>query len=452
MPYVTQTRTQPVSNIQNVHYYLGKYPELPTYTVIPGDSQTTMSWRTSRSDPIDQDEVLRAAQKGGIGAMNHQLSREYHDRFDNGHEFQTDKTYRIRPHNHEFASRRNLPIADPFYTYKGAFELFNAYGYGDFVSSIPYLTTSQMNVLGARAIRKTTPTKPEAGLAQALGELRERLPQLVGAAAARDLIRYQRKNRVHSSAAATASEHLNWQFGVLPTVNDIQKLARGVLHTSKIVKQYSRDSGKNIRRKAQLGSESRILGEYSVNGQFLMGTINGYSQEGNYYQGNSGRITIVDSMNQSSWFSGAYTYHLSTAHTALGRLARYEELANQLLGLRMNVDTVWELTPWSWLFDWMSDMGAFLANVSAFSDDSLVLRYGYVMTTTEATRTQTMQLPPLQPGGKGPAILTQYGVTLQKRRVKSTPYGFGLDVKAFSPKQWSILAALGISKTAGVLK
>jgi hypothetical protein len=34
----------------------------------------------------------------------------------------------------------------------------------------------------------------------------------------------------------------------------------------------------------------------------------------------------------------------------------------------------------------------------------------------------------------------------QKRRIKSTPFGFGLSPGSFTARQWSILAALGMTR------
>jgi hypothetical protein len=44
--------------------------------------------------------------------------------------------------------------------------------------------------------------------------------------------------------------------------------------------------------------------------------------------------------------------------------------------------------------------------------------------------------------------VTEYGVTT-KIRYPATPYGFGIAEDGLSPKQWSILAALGINRAAG---
>jgi len=52
----------------------------------------------------------------------------------------------------------------------------------------------------------------------------------------------------------------------------------------------------------------------------------------------------------------------------------------------------------------------------------------------------------LKDGSGGP--LSQTFVTEVKKRVKATPYGFGLDPDAYTGRQKAILAALGISRVA----
>jgi hypothetical protein len=34
----------------------------------------------------------------------------------------------------------------------------------------------------------------------------------------------------------------------------------------------------------------------------------------------------------------------------------------------------------------------------------------------------------------------------QKERVRATPYGFGLDLGSLNPRQWAILASLGLTR------
>lgn len=174
--------------------------------------------------------------------------------------------------------------------------------------------------------------------------------------------------------------------------------------------------------------------------------MNTYSMVGN------GVVTVVDEFYDSAWFSGAYTYYATELNQMFGKLSEYEAKANHLLGTRITPETVWELTPWSWLIDWYSNIGQIVHNASLLSQDSTVLRYGYVMHETHATRSFTVT------GLKGnftneplPAVTVSYSI-VAKRRTRATPYGFGIDVSSLSPRRWAILAALGMTKGSKSLR
>lgn len=85
-----------------------------------------------------------------------------------------------------------------------------------------------------------------------------------------------------------------------------------------------------------------------------------------------------------------------------------------------------------------------MSNVTAFADDGLVLRYGYVMQSTKTTVTSTLSGHRLG-GVAQPDLTMSYGRETKVRRV-ATPYGFGLNLDGLQPRQWAILAALGISR------
>lgn len=144
------------------------------------------------------------------------------------------------------------------------------------------------------------------------------------------------------------------------------------------------------------------------------------------------------------WFSGAYTYHLPTgyyAHQAVkGSIAK----ANDLLGLELTPEVLWNISPWTWLFDWAANIGDVVANATALQSDNLVIRYGYIMAQTSATNTYQLDGPSFYAGG--PGVLTAALGTILKQRVRATPFGFGLTTDAFTGRQWAILASLGITR------
>jgi hypothetical protein len=151
-----------------------------------------------------------------------------------------------------------------------------------------------------------------------------------------------------------------------------------------------------------------------------------------------------------SYFSGAFRIYDPELHFLEKRLAEFENNANTLLGTRLDPEVLWNLQPWTWLFDWVFNFGDILGNISAFSD-GIVMQYGYLMReenirkdirfssgvwSRTGTSTWVRSTDPLE------VTLT----TLRKRRVKASPFGFGLDPETFTESQWAILLALGMSK------
>jgi hypothetical protein len=132
------------------------------------------------------------------------------------------------------------------------------------------------------------------------------------------------------------------------------------------------------------------------------------------------------------------------------KLESYEQKAN-ILGTRLTPEVLWELAPWSWLFDWQANVGDILSNLSLLSADGLVMRYGYLMCHTLAYNRYVIPAGArFTPGVETGPIFTVLGRET-KERVRATPYGFGLNPDSFSIRQWAILGALGLTKTPRAL-
>jgi len=124
--------------------------------------------------------------------------------------------------------------------------------------------------------------------------------------------------------------------------------------------------------------------------------------------------------------------------------------ANHLLGLDLTAEVLWNLAPWSWLSDWVANTGDNISNASAFQQDGLVLRYGYLMVHRETYQTRRMDAVYDVRGNAllpGSIVLT----TTSKTREPATPYGFGIDTSSFTGHQWGILGALGMTKAPNLL-
>jgi len=417
---------------------------------VPKGDQTIDGFRTGKLDKSDlsegftqvsgsQQEFLKELEEENSGDLGRSSAQSWTGRnlgtADNGHEF-TSLRHSITWQPPVSMSRPTGPFGPVEYT---------GYCFPGFFQTTEYPTlslpsTAAVNADGAKLMSMAMPTKPEAALAQFVGELREKLPELVGWSSV------QERFGTHT----LGDEHLNLQFGIKPFINDLQKMARGVLHASKLTRQFSRDSGKNVRRQRHLNSQAHSE-ELAPGGGITM-ALYGDNPFERYIYDLIPAASITQSTTSDVWFSGAFTYYLSQAHSFLGRMESWEQKANHLLGIRMNASTVWELTPWSWLIDWHSDIGSFLSNASMLSEDSLVLRYGYVMHDIRCVKQISVQGLVPADTASAPRTLTSFCETRSKTRVRATPYGFGLNLESLSPSRWAILGALGMTKSPGKLR
>jgi len=256
----------------------------------------------------------------------------------------------------------------------------------------------------------------------------------------------------YGGPSALASEYLNQKFGILPTVADIQGLARALINFNNELRQFQRDAGRNVRRKRNL-VEDTVVNETTIGpGAIDLPSIQ-WPYEIKFFQDPLPPLKMTEVIRSRSWFSGAFSYYLDSSHTGyLGRMGVYEAKANHLLGTRLNVATIWELTPWTWLIDWFLDISTFVKNAELIADDSVVLRYGYVMHETVASREYSIAgIKPSDPSGSVPTRVSVILEYTRKLRKRASPYGFGVDLSNMSPSKWAILTALGMTKAPGVL-
>jgi hypothetical protein len=436
VPTVTSSRVFPAKTMSAQHY-IDSYAPPTDQEVRQFDSQITTSYRSKNRNRVDESADSFVSESGNRTDFMKELREENRTLgYDTGHEFQTERwTYECGMEN---ARLERTFFGTQLRSYNGWIEPSLYFTHSPFVQpAAPSIT--QINADGARLFGMTRPTEPEAGAAAFLGELREGLPKILGLSTLRGGV-----NHLHQNIGG---EHLNVQFGVKPLISDLQKTALGVLRAAKIARQYIRDSDRLVRRRATLLEDSTLTrSEYP--GTPAIARRQGTDVIGEFMSGPYGVTSVNDQVYQKVWFSGAYTYHVSQAESFVGKLERYEALANHALGTRFDPDVAWQLTPWSWLIDWFSDAGGFISNVNALANDSLVMKYGYVMHETLATRTRTLGLRPIQ---VGPSVCWSTFQYHRKMRHRATPYGFGTNLGDLSPRRWAILGALGLTKSPNAL-
>lgn len=429
--FSTLNRSFPRVTARIVSGYLGQPGSViyngPLINEIPDPIQTTYSYRTSSdlSNQLADQSVNAVVTRNGFSTFD--------PLFDKGHEFWTVK--------------QSIELACPnmYFTVKDTYGnsyftrgpvVPSLYGLGSYPGIAPW-TTSNTEAMsyGARAIKATQPLRPNASAAQFVGELFEGLPSMAGLALL--------KERANVFRGA-GSEYLNVQFGWIPFLSDLRKFATALRRATAILSQLERDSGKVVRRRFAFPSQVSTSAPFDI-------PITGYG----VYAGNRGPYwgylrnpTPSQSIARTEtdvWFSGAYSYAIPTDNSLLSRMQSLSAKSNVLFGSRVTPEVVWELAPWSWLVDWKLGVGNLISNASSFSDDGLVIRYGYLMRHVRSTVQYQSSPQVTNTGSKIPASFVTVS-TERKERLRATPYGFGVSPGSFTDSQWSILGALGLSR------
>jgi hypothetical protein len=298
---------------------------------------------------------------------------------------------------------------------------------------IPFFGDSTMDSWGTTAISQTYPTKSEAQLAVAAGELVSGgLPSIIGKSLLKSQLKDYRK---------VGDEYLNVEFGIKPLISDIQATAQSIVNAEKRLAQLERDSGRLVRRRFAFPDLSEEFKSVATGAAAVpSGWTNPY-----LYESTTGhRKETTTYFDTKRWFSGAFTYHVKLGSTQRTQLANAAQEARLLLGVKLDAEVLWNLTPWSWLADWFGNMGDIMTNVSAFQKDGLVMPYGYVMSHQKATKRSVLSgLWWRDPAG--PKVVTSTLTFERKQRRKAHPYGFGVTDAMLDSRQLAILGALGIS-------
>jgi len=311
---------------------------------------------------------------------------------------------------------------------------------------------SQLNAKGAIAVSNCAPGNAIAQAATAIGELMQDVPKVPGA--------HLWESRLRAlGTVALAGEFLNYQFGIAPTIGDMGDFLKAVHKVDRLVDQFIRDSGRVVRRsfhfpKESTTTESVIPNRISPAGYWSL--TNNPSLKGMWGMANRGSAIPWHStirrrtVEQETWFSGAFTYHMPRGYDNHSKGDRRRLMA-QFFGAKPDLETLWNLAPWSWAADWFVDVGSLIKNLQNKINYGTIMPYGYVMQKTVVTDTfmagkvRNFSYPGAIPAPYPPVPNVTLRVTT-KKRVQANPFGFGVTWDGLSPTQAAIAAALGITR------
>lgn len=317
-------------------------------------------------------------------------------------------------------------------------------GYKNISRSFGDKNESQMKVDGTNAISYSDPINPASDLGTGLAEIfREGVPTLPGIQSWR-----QRTNILRG----VGSEYLNYQFGWAPLRDEVNSVTKAARQHRDLLSQYQRGEGSDTHRRFEFPIQrtvSRLPEEHPEN----WGGIGWFNAD----PAASRQVSLV--RETKKWFEGCFTYGLPSSSDNWRKALGFGSDADQLFGLSLSPEILWELTPWSWAVDWFSNAGEVINNVTRFGLAGLVLRYGYMMEESiervsadgvcpswrcyydPRVKTQTFSERIVHPGSY--SVGTE---CVTKRRIPASPFGFSIGWEGLSPTQLAITAALGITR------
>jgi len=351
-------------------------------------------------------------------------------------------------------------------SYPSLATLTASYGYPSYAQATTGHTEDAIRGYG-----KFMPGKPQAGLGQFLIELRD-LPSIpfngtLGSlkrngkyiakwfAKPRNPFRgipFQRIPHVMQQRARQflpdniGGEYLNYAFGWRPFVNDLRQMYNLWKTVDKRMAQLIRENGKWIRRRGTLDNDTSTEVLADTVYQFPFANVYGAPLA---FQSGTTDYKVQRITSTRRWYSSQFRYYIpdigSSQWNAKARIA--------LFGALPTPELVWNIMPWSWLFDWFSDAGDYLSAVSPGAVGFPVTRNQCVMThtttTTEATAFVShgaLHNAAYNWDAFGGSFRSKLKVESKVRSGGYSPYGKGVDWPSFSNSQVAILAALGVSR------
>lgn len=273
--------------------------------------------------------------------------------------------------------------------------------------------------LAVKLIAATNPSKPVVNLPVAIGELKD-LPMML-------------KREGDSILKKFAGRNLQQEFGLMPVLSDATKMMKVSQSIGERVKLFQQLRDKPQVRKANLYNGSMVTQPGTVS---TTNSSPGYVFCRHRLVSQSTQVQIGGYV---TW-TGGHDFtksNLSYTDPALKFLAR-----RAVLGTNIDLSTLWELTPWSWLADWYGNLGDYLAG-----SRSVVPVYPSKPRLTIRTTSVRYYVAESTNFGFTPGSLPVSVTIKKKERVIASAALPSAFMPMLSLRQVGILASLGIMRS-----
>jgi hypothetical protein len=254
---------------------------------------------------------------------------------------------------------------------------------------------------------KTNPSRPYVDLGVLIGELRD-IPNLLRRAGGSLIRRY-------------GSANLTYEFGIKPLVSDIRKLVQFQGVTDSRIKELNILRDKGLRK-------TIVLDRLSKTGR-LNELVQSYGIRVTTPIDYTTKCTVKG---HARWVP---TTVLPQTHDGMRRIAN-----RALYGLTVDFSTAWELMPWSWLIDWCSNTGDFLAanrnSVGASMTKCAIMRHTITHAISESVSST----------GTYPWTISPIYNKYETRYRRQVSPGISASIPFLSGRQLGILASIGVTR------
>jgi len=246
-----------------------------------------------------------------------------------------------------------------------------------------------------------------------------------------------------------AEHFINHEFGWAPFLGDLKSFYTTYLDASEIIKRITAENGKWVRKSVGVTKDSNeeVIYEHTEPYSSISYSTPVYPVGiPSKFFTNPPSWSVVEKTSLSIHASGKFRFYrpefditLPDYSSAWNEIKR----AIKIYGLEVNPYHIWQATPWTWLIDWVSNVGSFIQRMSDTLEDQVAAAYFYITAHKMVERTMTVKLPFVN----GMKTLVFRRVYSAKNRVSAdSPYGFRVSWDSLSPERLAILGALGITK------
>lgn len=248
-----------------------------------------------------------------------------------------------------------------------------------------------------------------------------------------------------------AEQFLNHQFGWAPFLKDLGQFYQTWVEAEDTIKRIQMENGKWKRRSVRVDKavDTQIISEtllpqsstsYAIPCFPVSFPADFFLSPPSWRLVEETTLTI-NASGKFKFYNPNFDVTLPDYTSAWKQVMRYVKI----YGLSVNPYHIWQATPWTWLVDWVSNLGSFVERLSDIIEDRVAAAYFYITSRKTVKRRMEIHLPFVT----GHQTLVFERSYRSKQRVSAdSPYGFSLSWDDLSPRRLAILGALGITRKA----